>query len=98
MDVTYFKCGKVIHATRATRALALHLRACHTTTGPNERLVCAQNGCQRTFNVMNSFLNHIRHNHLNNQNLQQEHHGVEQHLPNGKDNIMETESKNRSGG
>ena len=91
MDVTCFKCGKKIHATRATRALALYLRACHTTTGPNEQLVCSQNGCQRTFNLMNSLLNHIRHEHLNNQNLQQEHHGVEEH-PLNSNNLMETDT------
>ena len=98
MDVTCFKCGKTIHATRATRAtraLTLHLRACHTTTGPNEQLVCSQNGCQRTCNLMSSLLNHIRHEHLNNQNLQQEHHGVEEHPLNSND-LMETDSNNSS--
>ena len=95
MDVTCFKCGKTIHAARATRALALHLRACHTTTGPNEQLVCSQNGCQRTFNLMNSFLNHIRHEHLNKQNVQQEHHGVEEHPLNVND-LMETDNSNSS--
>ncbi len=96
MDVTCFKCGKGIHATRATRALALHLRACHTTTGPNEQLVCGQNGCQRTFNLMDSFLSHIRHKHLN-QNLHERHRGIEQHSRNGNDPLeTETESGNSS--
>jgi hypothetical protein len=97
MDVTCFKCGKGIHApdaTRATRKLALHLRSCHTITGPNEQLVCGQNGCQRTFNIMNSFLSHIRNKHLN-QKLHADHHGIEQHPPDHND-PMETESDNSS--
>ena len=96
MDVTSFKCGKTIHATRATRALALHLRACHTATGLKEQLVCSQNGCQRTINLMNSLLiKSHKHEHLNNQNLQQEHHSVEEHPLNSND-LMETDSNNSS--
>lgn len=65
MDVTCFKCEKNIHAKDASRALARHLRACHTTAGPGEQLVCGQNGCKRAFSLMNSYLRHIRRVHLN---------------------------------
>ena len=93
MDVRCFKCGKGIHAndaTRATRTLALYLRACHTTTGPNEQLVCGQNGCQKTFNLMNSFLSHIRHKHLRQNIIIEEYHNDQQ--PAVPDDLMETES------
>lgn len=65
MDVTCFKCGKTINTNNATRGLARHLRACHAITGQGEKLVCGQNGCRRTFSLMNSFLRHIRRIHLN---------------------------------
>ena len=59
------KCGKQISGSDVSRALARHLRTTHALTDQGEILTCGQNGCRQTFRLMNSYLRHIRRQHLN---------------------------------
>lgn len=61
MALTCFKCRKPV---KDTRQLALHLRVFHAIIPTFERLVCGQHGCMKTFTLMNSYLRHIRLQHL----------------------------------
>lgn len=62
MELLCLKCGRLIHAHTA-REYARHLRMSHAVFGNGETLVCGQNGCMRTFTLMNSLLRHIRRHH-----------------------------------
>ena len=47
-----------------TRNLATHLRGIHGVTGMGQqKLICNQQGCSKTFTLMNSLLKHIRRFH-----------------------------------
>ena len=54
---------------RCIKSTGTAFACCHTTAGPGEKLICGQHGCQRTFSLMNSFLRHIRREHMINNNL-----------------------------
>lgn len=62
MELLCLKCGRLIHAD-TVREYARHLRMSHAVFGNGETLVCGQNGCMRTFTLMNSLLRHIRRHH-----------------------------------
>ncbi|XP_038063309.1 uncharacterized protein LOC119734000 [Patiria miniata] len=65
MELTCFKCNRRIRVNEGTKELAVHLRWVHGIWGSTEeRLICCQNGCMKTFTLMNSFLRHIRLFHM----------------------------------
>ena len=44
----------------------MHLRTHHAVYGRHEqKLICGQNGCLKTFTLMNSLLQHIKRKHSN---------------------------------
>lgn len=51
------------HILGGTRELAYHLHALHPVGGSGQILICGQDGCLKTFTLMNSFLRHIRMTH-----------------------------------
>ena len=62
MEFLCCKCHKRIEVD-SVGEFALHLRQQHALCD-KERLMCGQNGCCRTFSLMNSLLKHIRREHV----------------------------------
>ena len=65
MELTCFLCNARILANDGTKKLSTHLRWVHGILSSSERkLVCSQNGCYKTFTLLNSYLKHSRRFHL----------------------------------
>lgn len=61
MGYVCFKCMHLVDG--GTRSLALHLRRVHAISSLNEKLFCMQDGCMKTFALMNTYLRHLKRSH-----------------------------------
>lgn len=64
MEFQCFKCSKLVRVN-GVGDFARHLRSNHIIRN-GEKLICAQDGCMRTFSLMNSLLRHIHRDHTAN--------------------------------